>query len=74
MTFNPEWHRQYAALELAESEARAAYRAAHGKRKEAALDALRLAGKARFDFEMAGCTIVDVATLPVAEWAKAMRG
>jgi len=73
MAFNPEWHRQYALLELAESVARAAHRAARGKRKEAALDALRIASSARFDFEMAGCTIVDVATLPTAEWAKAMR-
>jgi hypothetical protein len=73
MTFNPEWHRQYALLELAEAEARATYRAARGKRKEAAMDALRIAGKARWDFEMAGCTIVNIATLPVAEWAKAMR-
>jgi hypothetical protein len=74
MTFNPEWHRQYALLELAESVAREAYRAARGKaKKDAAMDALRAACKARFGFEMAGCTIVDIATLPVAEWAKAMR-
>jgi hypothetical protein len=74
MAFNPEWHRQYALLELAESVARADYRSARGKRKEAAMDALRIAGTARFEFEMAGCTIVDIATLPVAEWAKALRG
>jgi hypothetical protein len=65
MTFNPEWHRQYGLLELAESVAREAYRAARGARKEAALDALRIAGKARWDFEMAACTIVSAHRLAV---------
>jgi hypothetical protein len=72
MTYNPEWHRQYGLLELAESIARNTYRAARGKKKDAAMIVLCSAGKARFDFEMAGCTIVDVATLAPAEWLKAM--
>lgn len=72
MAHNPEWHREYALLELAESKARAAYRSARGAKKAAALVALCAAGTARFDFEMAGTTIVDVAALPVAEWARAM--
>jgi hypothetical protein len=63
MAFNPEWHRQYGLLEHAESVARAAYRAARSKAKAAALDTLRTAGAARYDFEMADCTIVDAATL-----------
>lgn len=73
MSHNPEWHREYARLELAENIARDEYRAARGKRKEAALSALRAAGTARFDFEMAGAKIVDIATLPVSEWVAALR-
>ncbi len=74
MAHNPAWHAEYLALENAECAARAVYRAARGVAKRtAALDALRLAGAARFNFEMADCRIVDIATLPANEWAKALR-
>jgi hypothetical protein len=66
---NTAWHAEYARLELAEMKARAAYRSARGAvKKAAALEVFRAAGKARWDFEMAGCRIVDTATLPPAEW------
>lgn len=70
-----EWNAEYLHLENAESAARIAYRSARGAaKKEAALEIFRAAGKARFDFEMAGCRIVDIATLPTADWVKALRG
>jgi hypothetical protein len=65
---NTEWHAEYARLELAEMNARAAYRKARGVKKELALEVFRAAGKARWDFEMAGCVIVDTATLPPRAW------
>ena len=72
MAHNPEWHREYARLELAEGVARSAYYAARGKaNKAAAMDALRIAGAARYDFEMAATKIVDIATL---DGAVAIRG
>lgn len=85
MAHDREWHREYGRLELAEGTAREAFQTARRTldRKhppagsqaayDAALDALRAAGKARFDFEMAATKIVDIATLPVAEWARAIR-
>lgn len=66
MAHNPAWHAEYLVLENAEAEACALYRSSRGAKKEAALVALRSAGKARFDFEMAACRIVDMA-FPVAE-------
>lgn len=84
MAHNPEWHREYARLELAAGIATEAYRTARRaldrKRPpagaqaayDAALTAMRAASTARFDFEMAATVIVDIATLPVAEWARAM--
>jgi hypothetical protein len=33
---------------------------------------MRAASRARFEFEMAGARIVDIATLPAAEWARAL--
>lgn len=75
MAHNPAWHAEYLRLENAEASARAAYRSARGAaKKAAALEVLRATGKARFDFEMAGCRIVDIATLPAGEWAQALRG
>lgn len=85
MAHDPAWHREYALLELAEGMAREALhtarRALDRKRPpagaqasyDAALDALRAAGRARFDFEMAAAVIVDISALPVAEWAAALR-
>ena len=73
MTHNPAWHAEYLALENAEAAACAAYRSARGAKKAAALDVLRVAGKARWDFEMAACRIVDIATLPAAEYVRALR-
>jgi hypothetical protein len=84
MAHNPEWHAEYARLELAESIAREAFRstrraldrkrvpAGAQKAHDAALIALRAAGKARFDFEMAGAVIVNIADLPVAEFCRAL--
>jgi hypothetical protein len=40
---------------------------------DAALAAMRAASRARFDFEIAGAKIVDIATLPITEWVRAMR-
>jgi hypothetical protein len=73
MAHDPAWHAEYLRLENAEASARIAYRSARGKRKEVALEALRVAGAARFDFEMAATKIVNIADLPVAEWARALR-
>jgi len=84
MAHNPEWHREYARLELAASKATAAWRDAKRliERKrvpmgarvayDAALAAIKTASRARFDFEMAGARIVNIATLPITEWARAM--
>ena len=70
---NTAWHAEYLRLENAEAAARAAYRSARGAaKKEAALETFRAAGKARWDFEMAGCQIVDTATLPVKEWVASL--
>lgn len=67
------WHAEYLRLENAEAAARAAYRAARGAtKKAAALDVLRATGKARFDFEMAGTRIVDIAALPAGEYVRAL--
>jgi tRNA(Arg) A34 adenosine deaminase TadA len=60
MAHNPAWHAEYLALENAEATARAAYRAARGAKKVAALEVLRATGKARWDFEMAACRIINV--------------
>jgi hypothetical protein len=74
MAHNPEWHAEYLLLENAERAASIAYRSARGAvKKAAAMDVLRIAGKARFDFEMAGCRIVNIATLPANEWVKALH-
>lgn len=73
MAHNPEWHAEYLRLENAESAARATYRSARGAaKKAAALDVFRAAGKARWDFEMAGVRIVDIATLPTGEYVRAL--
>ena len=53
MAHNPAWHAEYLRLENAEAAARSVYRAARGAEKAVALDALRVAGAARWDFEMA---------------------
>lgn len=86
MTHNPAWHAEYLRLENAENAAREVYRVANRvlARKrvpagaqaacDAALAAFRAAGKARFDFEMAGVRIVNISTLPTNEWAQALRG
>jgi len=58
---NTEWHAEYARLEAAQEDARMAYRKARGAKKESALEVFRAAGKARWDFEMAACTIVNMA-------------
>ena len=78
MTFDPAWHTKYMELEVAETEAQIAYRTVkksfHRARTDEtksvresamleALDALRLAGKARWEFEMSGTRVVDIATL-----------
>lgn len=74
MAHDPAWHREYLRLENAETAARIAYRAARGVgKKAAALDALRVAGAARFNFEMAATKIVDIATLPAANWTRALH-
>lgn len=85
MAHNPAWHAEYLALENAENAAREGYRLARKaldrKRPsanakgiyEAALSVFRDASKARFDFEMAATSIVDIATLPVNEWVAALR-
>ncbi len=80
------WHAQYLALEIAASAAserlHTARRALNRKRPpvnaqaeyDAALAASRIAGKARWDFEMAATVIVDVATLPTKQWAASLVG
>lgn len=60
MAHDPNWHREYAILELAEMNARAAWRSARGAKKVAALEVLRTAGAARWEFEMAACRIINV--------------
>jgi len=87
MAHNPTWHAEYVALENAEAEARAIYRAAkaaHARARTevsqavraveilAALEAFRAAGKARWEFEMEGAQIVDVATLSAPEFVRAL--
>jgi hypothetical protein len=84
MAHNPEWHAEYARLELAEDIAREAFRstrraldrkrvpAGAQEAHDAALIALRAAGKARFDFEMAATTIVNIADLPPREFYRAL--
>ena len=72
MTHNPDWHREYARLENAEMDARLAYRSARGAKKAIALETFRAAGKARFDFEMAGAVIVDISTMPTKLFWQAM--
>ena len=73
MAHDPAWHAEYLRLENAEMAARIAYRSARGiAKKAAALDALRVAGAARFEFEMAACKIVDITTLPPAEYVAAL--
>ena len=72
MAHNPAWHAEYLRLENAEAAARSAYRRARGVKKAAALDALRTAGSARWEFEMAATKIVDIASLPVRKWAAAL--
>ena len=73
MAHSTEWHAEYLRLEIAADAARDEYRAAKRDlgykrvpagaqaRHDAALDALRAASKARWDFEMAACTIVRAA-------------
>jgi hypothetical protein len=85
MTRTAEWHREYLRLEnaaaAASAELRAAGRALGYKRVpagaqaryDAALEAARETGRARWEFEMAATVIVDIATLPAAEWAAALR-
>lgn len=72
MAHNPAWHAEYLILENAEAAARETYRAARGAKKAAALDALRVAGQARWDFEMAATQIVDAATLTPREFFAGM--
>ena len=73
MAHDPVWHAEYSRLELAESVAREAYRRARGAaKKAAALDDLRAAGTARWDFEMSATKIVNIADLPANEWARAL--
>ena len=72
MAHDPAWHREYLRLENAEAACRATYRAARSPaKKAAALDALRTAGAARWEFEMAATKIVDISTLAPREfiWA-----
>lgn len=85
MAHNPEWHAEYRRLENEELAARMAFRAAQSlmdrkrrptdaqARYDAALDAFRAAGQARWDYEMAATKIVDIATLPPLEWAASLR-
>lgn len=73
MAHNPAWHAEYARLEHAECVAREAYRTARGAaKKAAALELLRTTGKARWDFEMDATRIIDIATLPPAEFVAAL--
>lgn len=83
MAHNPEWHAEYLRLENAHDAAREEYHAASRiaertltpsdlAKYEAALEAMRVAGEARWDFEMAGVQIVDIATLPTDEWARSL--
>ena len=84
MTHNPAWHAEYARLEMAEEAARETYRLARrlADRKrppadaqsqaDAALEMFRAAGKARFDFEMAGTVIVNSADLRPTAWLAAL--
>ena len=73
MAHDPIWHAEYLRLENSESVAREVYRTARGTKKAAALEVFRAVGRARWDFEMSGCEIVDIATLPPKEWAAALR-
>lgn len=84
MAHDPAWHAEYASLDLAKDLASAAFhkaqraleRKATAQRQaayDAALEALRAAGKARWDFEMAATTVVDIATLPTGQFWAAMR-
>ncbi len=84
MAHDPKWHAEYARLEMALAMATSTWREASRKlsRKrvptgaradyDAALAEMRAASRARYDFEMAGTRIVDIATLPAAEWARAL--
>ena len=86
MTHNPEWHREYLALENAERAASMRFRAAAKKMEykrrpanaeteyAAALEAVRAAGKARWDFEMGATQIADAATLPTGAFFASLRG
>lgn len=81
MTFD---HAEYARLENAYETAKAEYRialrraeykrppAGAAESAEAALTALRETGDARFAYEMAHTRIVDIATLPPAEYVAAL--
>lgn len=82
--FDPSYHAEYLRLENAASAASAAWRLAKkaAERKNAkpaaiealatALDLMRATGKARWDFEMSATRIVDIATLPPLEYARAL--
>lgn len=84
MSHNPAWHAQYLILENAASAATAAWHlarkaAARKNAKPAAHAALAAAladmqatNKARWDFEMSATVIVDIATLPAAEYVRAL--
>ena len=84
MAHDPKWHAEYLQLEIGQNRATAAWREASRKiaRKrvpagaqaayDAALAEMRAASRARYDFEMAGTRVVDIATLPAAEWARAL--
>jgi hypothetical protein len=84
MAHDPNWHAEYARLELAANVATEELRAARDAlrrrrpvagaqaRYDAALEQARRTGAARFDFEMAAVKIVDIATLAPAEWARAL--
>lgn len=86
MNHNPAWHAEYLALENAAAAAnevlRVARKALERRRPpanaqaayDAALAAARAAGDARWEFEMAATTVVDIASLPIIEWARALRG
>ena len=85
MTFDPAWHAEYArretAMGVAREEMRAARRIAERRRPpagaqaayEAAFATFSAASNARWDFEMAGAVIVDIATLPATEWMQALK-
>lgn len=85
MARTAEWHTEYLHLENAEATAREIYRIAdrnlHRRKPpvnaraqyDAAIDLLRVAGKARWDFEMAATTIIDISVLPARAWAAALR-